>query len=175
MVATIFVAAIVAGCGGDSEDASAGGEKTFQVYASTTVTTADISKAQFVPRVNKICREAWKIIVDNFHIYSSTQDSELSERERTKEAIQLSLLAGLDFHIFDEIRFLGAPRGEETAIEEMIGSFQASVEKGQRNPTAESLEEVPGKFADYNQRAGQYGLNDCLVDEAHLGRIELQA
>lgn len=171
----IALAAMVVGCGGDSEDASAGGEETFKVYASTTVTTAGISKAQFVPRVNKICREAWKIIVDNFHVYSSTQDPTLSKRERTREAIQLSLLAGLDFHIFDEIRILGAPRGEETTIEEMIGSFQASVEKGQQNPTADSLKQVPARFADYNQRAGQYGLNDCLVDPAHLGRIKPQA
>lgn len=136
------------------------------------MTTADVSKAQFVPRVNKICREAWKIIVDNFHIYSSTQDPTLSKRERTKEAIQLSLLAGLDFHIFDEIRILGAPRGEETTVEEIIGPFQASVEKGQKNPTADSLEQVPAKFAEYNQRAAQYGFNDCLVDAAHLQEIE---
>lgn len=163
---------MVAGCGDDSDDASAGGDEAYQVYASTTITTADLNRAQFIARVNGICRQAWKIVADNFATHSVTQDPTLSKRERTKEAIQLSLLAGLDFHIFDEIRSLGAPRGEETTVEEIIGPFQASVEIGQKHPTAENLQQVPAKFAEYNRRASQYDLDDCLVDAAHLRQID---
>jgi hypothetical protein len=144
------------------------------VEASTTVTTANLTKAQFIPRVNKICRQAWVIILDNFTQFSSGQDPNVSEKKRFAEAVQLSLLAGIDFHIFDEIYDLGAPRGEEREIEEMIGSMQSAVERGQKRLVPiSSVQQVSKLFDDYNKRARQYGLDDCLVDEAQLGELKL--
>jgi hypothetical protein len=174
LVVAALVGTIVAGCGGDGGDASAGdGSKAYDVEASTTMTTASITKAQFVKRVNQICRQAWVVVLDNWDEYSATQDRKLSQRERFEEAVQLSLLAGIDFHIFDEIRQLGAPRGEEGTVEEMIGPFQAAVELGwKKRWTAHSVAEVTPHFKVYNQRAGQYGFDDCLVDESHIKPIE---
>lgn len=137
------------------------------------MTTASITKAEFVKRVNEICREAWVVVLDNWNDYTATQDRKLSEKKRFEEAVQLSLLAGIDFHIFDEIINLGAPRSEERAIEEMIGPFQAAVELGwKKRWRAHSVAEVTPHFQEYNQRARQYGLDDCLVDESHMRAIE---
>jgi hypothetical protein len=163
------VTAVAAGCGGsDSSNA-----QTYSVEASTVITTASIGKPQFVPRVNKICREAWVEILDNWAEYSSWQDPKESARKRFSEAVQLSLLAGIDFHIFDEILNLGAPKGEEREVEEIVGPMQIAVELGQKlRPSLYSVAEVSEHFDEYNQRAQRYGLDDCLVNEAHLSQIE---
>jgi hypothetical protein len=173
MVAAIALAAMVAGCGGDNGGASAEtGAKTYSVEANTTVTTTSISKGRFISRVNQTCREAWVIILDNYRVHSSTQDPKLSKRERFAEAIRLSVLAGIDFHIFDNIRFLGAPRGEAREVEEIIGPMQFAVEQGQQGVHVTSIARLSSLFTDFNQRAHQYGLDDCLVNASHLGKIE---
>lgn len=164
---------MLAGCGDDgSDDRQA---QAYTVQASTTMTAASppLTKSEFVARINKICREAWITVTGNFAEYSSTQDLDLSKQARVAEAIQLSLLAGLDFHIFDNFRILGAPKGQEQEIEKIIGPFQASVELGQMNrPRLLSLAQVAKHFSEYNELARQYGFDDCLVDPAHLSKIK---
>lgn len=165
--------ALCAGCGGGGASAEGGG-KTYSVEASTTLTTANLSKAQFIPRVNQLCREAWNVITSNFVEYSRGQDPTLSEKKRLAEGIQLSVLAGIDFHIFDTIRQTGAPKGEEREVEKIIGSMQSVVEQGQKQepPNIYSVAQLTEEFREYNHFARQYGLDDCLVDETHLKKIE---
>lgn len=137
-------------------------------------TAANLEQAQFFAKTDKICRQAWVIVLDNFAEYSSWQDPKVAKRKRFEEAVQLSLMAGIDFHIFDEIYNLGAPKGEERETEEIIGAMQSAVERGQKKlaPIA-SVAQITELFGDYNRRASQYGLSDeCLVDEAHLQPIE---
>jgi hypothetical protein len=164
---------IAAGCGGGEGEGE--GETTYTVEASTTMTAASpaISKPVFVKRMNKICRQAWIIIVDNFAEHRSWQDPDESERDGFADAVRNSLMAGVVFHIFDDFRVLGAPPGEEQRIEAMIGSFQAAAEMGQKELwTAYSIEDVSSQFSEYNRRAERYGLGDCLVDDAHLQPLE---
>lgn len=173
IVLTISLA-IASGCGDDGDASGEGGG--YQVQASTTMTVASppLTKAQFVAQMNKTCRKAWATVVDNFAVYSGTQDpEEMSRRRRLAESIQLSLLAGVDFHIFDNFRILGGPRGEERAIEEIIGPFQLAVELGQLRLRLFTFPQVAEHFADYNRRAARYGLDDCLVDLPHLRRLKL--
>ncbi|HMJ72192.1 MAG TPA: hypothetical protein VK471_02380 [Solirubrobacterales bacterium] len=131
-----------------------------------------LPKAQFIARVNKTCREAWAIIFDNFAQYSSWQDERVSQRKRFSEAIRLSLMAGIDFHIFDNVRRLGAPKREESDIEDIVGPMQEAIERGQRLGPLHSIAEVEALFSKYNERARRYGLDDCLVDAQRLRPIE---
>lgn len=167
--AMVAIAALLAGCGGDA------GGNGYQVRASTTMTIADppLTKPQFVARVNAICREAWRTVWDNWEVYTSAQEPQLGEKERFAEAVRLSLLAGIDFHIFDNILDLGAPPGEQRRIEAIVGPFQEAVELGWADRwRAYSVAEVPPQFSQYNRLARRYGLDDCLVDGAHLRRLE---
>jgi len=167
MVATT----ILAGCGDDE----AGDSEAYAVEASTTVTVASppLTKPQFVSRLNRICRKAWDTVHDNWDVYTGTQSLQLSARERFEEAVRLSLLAGLDFHIFDNVRALGAPPGQADEIEAIIGPFQAAVELGWKERwRAYSIEEIAPQFETYNRLARRYGLDDCLVTHARLGPLE---
>ncbi|HET8863447.1 MAG TPA: hypothetical protein VFM94_09380 [Solirubrobacterales bacterium] len=176
LAAAIAVALVaLAGCGGDGEGGSSGEEdQGFTVRASTTMTTGKLPKAKFVRQVNKICRESWVTIRENFIDYSGWGDQGTDERKRIEPVIRLSLMAGIDFHIFDNIHFLGAPKGEERDIEEIIGPLQEAVERGQRLGPLHSFAEVEELFSDYNRQASRYGLEDCLVDRSELNKIKAQ-
>lgn len=166
------IAVIAAGCGGSSSSADAGNQ-TYSVEAETTMTTANVSKAQFVSQANKLCREAWVTILRNFAEYSGWHETKTNKKKNFVESVQLSLLAGIEFHIFDEIRNLGSPQGEEQAIEEIIGPMQSAIERGQKKlAPISSVAKVSKLFGEYDQLARRYGLDDCLVDTAHLHKIE---
>lgn len=156
------------GCGGSSGAA----ENTYSVEADTVVTTASFAKAQLVPRINKICRQAWVVITDNFTEYSSWHNSKKGPPRRFAEAVRLSLLAGIQFHIFDGIYRLGAPQGEEPEVEAIIGSMQSANERGMKQlAPVSSIAQISELYGDYNQRARRFGIDDCLVDEARLHRV----
>jgi len=166
----IAMVVIVAGCGGGSSDADG---QTYSVEANTTIFPGDLTKAKFIPRVNKICRQAWVTVLGNWDEYSSTQDSRLSEKARFADAVQLSLMAGIEFHIFDNIYQTGEPQGGGHDVERMIGTLQSAIERGQKKlAPIGSVAQITELFGDYNQLASRYGLSDCLVDQQHLRGIE---
>jgi hypothetical protein len=165
LVVATAAAAAGAGCGGSESTA----ETPYRVEADTTVTTASFAKARLVPRINKICRRGWAKIAKNFDEYSSWQDPKEDATKRFTEAVKLSLMAGVDYRIFDEIYRQGAPRGEERKVEKIIGSMQSAVERGQKGLAPVSTPaQVLALFGDFNQRARRFGLHDCLFDETDL-------
>ncbi len=177
LLTAIAIAVVVVGCGGDnggsSNGNSANAAETYDPEASTTMSTASLTKAQFIKKMNKECREAWVTVIDNWDVYTGTQDPKLGERKRFEEAVPLSFLAGIDFHIFDEFRIVGAPRGEERAIEKIIGPFQIAVELGWKNRwRAHSVAEILPHFEEYNAGAERYGLDDCVLRQSRLEPIE---
>jgi hypothetical protein len=161
-----------AGCGGESPGGGTSGGSSFVVRASTTVTTGAAStRAHFVARVNQICRKKWRVILENFSQYSSWQGPELTERQLYADSIRESYLAGVDFHIFDSIFKMGAPKGQERAVEEVIGAMQAAVETGQRVVAVDNAAKLEALFGDYNAAAREYGFVDCLVESPHLPKL----
>lgn len=161
------------GCGGAGGGSDAERARPYKPEGSTMMTTASITKAQFLSLANKQCRRAWKIILGNWHEYSDAQDRELPRRKRFEEAVQLSLLAGIGFHIFDEIRQIGAPQGEVRTVEGIIAPFRVAIELGwKKRWLAYSAAEVTRHFGTYNDRAGRYGLHDCLVTTQRLQSID---
>lgn len=171
--ASILVAVLAAGtgCGSQEQDSSdTGAGSGFTVQASTTMLTAALSRSQFIARVNRICREGWPVIVENLSQYSATQDPTESRKARLADAVRVSITASIDIRIFDSIRLVGAPKGQERKIEKIIGSMQEAVERAQRVRPIYSYAELTALFSDYNRRARGYGLHECVVDKAHIER-----
>jgi hypothetical protein len=155
-------AGLSAGCGGG------GGDRAYSVEAATTMITADnLDKAEFISRINRICRREWSVIV-NVRRYHGLKSN--SPRQRFAEAVRIPLMSGIDFLIFDSIRLLGSPPGEERKIEAIVGPMQYAVETAQKQspPRLFSTADVERHFSEYNRRARRYGLEDCLVNRAHL-------
>jgi hypothetical protein len=169
-------AAILAGCGGDEADPASGtgagtytvdGE-TYTLRESTTMLTADITKAEFISRMNRLCREAWPRVAENLADFNQrTKNTGWSKQKRLVEAVHVPILTGITFHIFDGYRIFGAPKGQKRVLEEVIGPMRIAVETGEREQLT-SEKEVAALFTEYNQRARRYGLDQCIVTTARL-------
>jgi hypothetical protein len=173
LMAAAICIAVLAGCGGGGDSSSSNAAQTFTVRADTTMSAGSVTRAAFVARLNEVCRKKWVKILDNFAKYSSWQYPNESRKKRFADSVRESLLAGIDFHIFDNIYRSKAPRGEKVTLEEIIGAMQEGVERGQRLRPVYSLAQLKALFVKFNQRASQYGLDDCLVNEAHLKGLPL--
>lgn len=174
-LAAVISLVALTGCGGGNGGSSATAKsqaysvngRTYSVRADTTITTASVSLPQWRTQVNQVCREAWPTIQENFDKYLSWQNQHLPMRVRMEKTIRLSVLAGIDFHIFDNIHKEKAPEGEQASVEELIGAMQAAVEHGEKLHM-HSQKQLFALFADFNRRARRYGLDDCIVNGAHL-------
>jgi len=127
-----------------------------------------LSRAKFIAKAESICREAWPAIRKDYGIYGRTEESGLSKKRRTAEAMRVTLMASIDLHIFDQIHTLGSPQGQKIAAERLIGAMQEAVERGQRLDPLYSVAEVVELYGPFNKRAAAYGLHDCLVNSTHL-------
>jgi hypothetical protein len=176
LAASAILAAAISSCGGDNRSMSALSDSAYEPEASTTVmTSASTTKAQFLKRVNEVCRETWATVLDNWRVYTSSQDSALSKRRRFEDAVRRSLLASIEFYIFNSIQLFGVPEGEERVVEEIIGPFQIAVELGWKKQwRAYSAADIASQFQIYNERARRYGLNDCLVSQSHIPQSKLR-
>jgi hypothetical protein len=181
LILALTATGVAAGCGGSGDAAEGGpgtytvGGKTYTVEAGTTVNpTAPLPKPRFVVHFNALCRQSWKTIGENFSVFSAMQETRGGPQQRFAEAVQLSVLPGIDFHIFDEIHLFGAPKGQKRQVEELLGTLQAGVEHAEKLQIVSAAELLP-LFETYNQRAHQYGLDACIVSKAHLGKIAADA
>jgi hypothetical protein len=128
----------------------------------------NLSKPKFLAHINAVCRWAWGKIRRSFAEAELIRNAKQSRKAWFTEALRLIVVGGIDFHIFDAIRITGSPPGEENRIEKILGPMQEAVERAQRINHVHSVAELPGRFRVYNERAQQYGLNDCLVNMAHV-------
>jgi hypothetical protein len=179
--AGLVLAFALSACGGSDPTSSEGVSSSaephgYVVRASTTVETASprLDKQQFVALTNKICRERWKVVQQNFIEYMSWRKPPQTKQERFVETVRVSLLAGVDFHIFDQIQHEGAAQGQSPQVEKILGALQKPVELGQHEYwEAQTMSEISPHFGDYNRLAKQYGLDDCPVDRANLQPIAI--
>jgi hypothetical protein len=168
LAALAVLIALGAGCGGGNTDGDSGPTPPEETIA---VNTSPITKAQYITRANALCHEAWSFVVENFKEFSQTQDRSLSTRDRFAEAMQMTTVSAIGFHILDSLRYLGAPANQRPQIEEIVGAMHSAITFGREQKSIDSIANLSETFADFNDRAEQYGLDSCMVNAAHLRGI----
>ncbi|HMJ72193.1 MAG TPA: hypothetical protein VK471_02385 [Solirubrobacterales bacterium] len=168
----IAIAAIAIGCGGTGDDPATAGDRTYSVEGNTTLTTGTITKRQFISRVNGFCREAWWFVQHNFNQFIHTQDPAMGKRKRFAEAMQLTTVNAIEFHMLDSIRFLGVPADQKQQLEAVFTPMLSAIERGRRMDDIYSLAQLSALFGVFNRRAHQYRLDDCLVNASHMPKIQ---
>jgi hypothetical protein len=172
-IAVVLAIEAAAGCGGTAEGDPAPAGREYSVRADTVMTTeTSVTKASFVSGANDLCRREWPNVLHNFTKYSGWQSPRLGEATVFAKAVRLSYMPGVDYYVFDEIHAMPAPPNEKGAIEEVIGTMQSAVERGEGRGgepvPIPSRAKLQAMFADYNRLAHRYGLDECLIAGAHL-------
>ncbi len=145
IAAAMVIALVVAGCGSDDG-----------------TTTASISKAQFLKEGNAICTAGNEEINSEFEKFAKenklTQNKEPTDAQ-FEEAAEDFLLPSVSRQI-EEVRALGAPEGEEDAVNAFLDSAEAEVEKIENDPSL-----ISGNvFVGVNKEAKALGLTACAEE-----------
>jgi hypothetical protein len=156
------------GGGGDGDSASRAGH-TFSVRADTTVTTNALSRSQFLARAGAICKSSRGRILRRFAESLQEQDPKTSVERTVADASYSYFLPGIQFQ-FDDFRLIGAPSDDQEQVEEMIGAMQFAIESGEKQ-RIKSPGQLEGLFRVFNELAGTYGLDECIVSEANYGPL----
>jgi hypothetical protein len=143
IAAVAAVALVAAGCGSDD---------------STTDSTASLTKAEFLKQGNAICDAGNKEINAGFNEFLP-KGKEPSKAE-LDEAMETVLIPSIAKQI-EEIRALGAPEGEEEAVEDFLVGAEEELEKGEEEPASLATE---ASFSKTSQEAKAIGLTSCAEE-----------
>ncbi len=158
----MFVALLLAGgCGDD-----AGGDDTEGAADATpTITTSSLTKAEFLARGNAICADGRRQFLPRMSAYIERRypDEEVTP-EIFADAIHVVFLPMLETQI-EEIRELGAPRGDEQTIETFLDTLQAKIDVIETWQRVPSRFPVDREFRPAGELAREYGLLTCGYGE----------
>jgi hypothetical protein len=142
----LTVSLLAAGCGGS--DDSAGKDDSAPEPAASAITSAD-----FADQANQICADG------NAEI--DTAGDELGEAPSQEDvtAFATDVLVPNIQDQHDAIAELGAPEGEEDAVDALLAALQDGIDTLAADPT--SITSDPGPFSDANAAASDLGLTEC--------------
>jgi hypothetical protein len=140
------LAVIAQGCGGGGSDSTAS-------TTNTTVTTSSRSRAEFVKLANGICKRARVHLIYEMGEYIKTHEGEGKKTPTLPDAFRVVAIPKFPGQI-EEIRSLGAPKGDEQQVEAFLAAMQQTVN-------------APPKLTFKKLRlegalAQKYGLTDCV-------------
>jgi hypothetical protein len=143
LAALVALAAVVAGCGSDSE------------------TTESLTKAEFIKRADAICEKSEGKVTSEFEDYAEEKgwdENKEPSKEQQEEVIVEVVGPNVQAQV-DEIRELEAPEGDEETIDEMLTAVEEGVEDLEENPGQVTSGDNP--LAEGSKLARDYGLEKC--------------
>lgn len=143
--ALALAASLLAGCGGS--DGSDRKDSAPEPEASA------ITSADFVSEANQICAGG------NAEIDSASVELGDAPSEEDVSAFASDVLVPNIQDQHDAIDELGAPEGDEDAVDALLTALQDGIDALTADPTVVSV--APGPFADANAAATELGLTDC--------------
>ena len=138
------VAFLIAGCG-SSDD-------------STTDSGSTVTKADFVKQGQAICAAGNKEIEEGFKeiLPSGKKPSE----DQIAEAMETVLIPSVKKQL-GEIEEIGAPEGEDEAVDAFIAGAEGELEKGEEDPQSLASE---SSFSKTSKEAAALGLTNCAEE-----------
>lgn len=140
-----LAALAVAGCGGDS--------------SATTLTASSLSKAEFVKKANAICKAGAGRLLNEVTAYQKKHIDVASVKlipDTGRTVIRPALQGQID-----QIRSLGAPRGDAAKLERFFTILDRGVKEiiGQKKAT--TFEVAERMLEPANKIASRYGIDQC--------------
>jgi hypothetical protein len=155
-----LAAVAIGGCGGQ-EDSSGQAKKESTVHIGLPVYINSLTKEQYLQQADRICRKSWADLLGYFVKYRRQRAGKDSEAAIFAYAAQEYFLPSAQFW-FDDVSYLGAPRGDEEEVEDMLKALQLAVHSAEelRIPSPRVL---VAAFSSFNRLAREYGLDACVV------------
>ena len=142
LLVALGIAVLVAGCGGGGDESES---------SATTVSTSSLNKAQFVKKANAICERGRKKFLNY-----------LSHEVNFPEAIEVSIVPAFE-GIVEQVRDVGAPKGDAAQIEAFLGSMQSGSDTlTEKRFSIKALPEIEPPFEGSARLARQYGIRRCV-------------
>lgn len=164
--------AIVAGCGG-SDDSAGADDSSGSKPANTSppATTSSLSRADLFKQVNANCARlrgdrlrGFRSYIDNYQPKKGETGSDV----RVK-AIRVIAIPTLKAQT-EQLRELGAPRGDEKQVGEIYAAFERANKAGAHMETMATRAEVDRSFRQASQMAKKYGFYECVVYSPASGK-----
>ncbi len=145
LAALALIAALVAGCGGDSE--------------TDRETTATITKAELIKQGDAICEKANEASESEAEEFAEENDFTLEKasKEQIEEAVGEVLVPNLNGQV-EDLRALGAPEGDEDQVEEIFVSLEGAADEIDDDPGLVFEEET---LKEPSELAEDYGFKVC--------------
>jgi hypothetical protein len=146
----LVVATLGAGCGSGDGDGDS---------VVTTIPTSSITKAEFVKRANAICKPGSARLLGEVTAYQKKHINEVSVKlipNAARTVVRPALLSQVD-----QIRRLGAPRGEAGEIEEFFATLLRQANQMVNQKDATTFKAAEGMLQPANDIARRYGIEQC--------------
>jgi len=146
----LILGGLVAGCGGsDGSDGDASSDPSSPATSEASTITHD----EFVTQANAICSDASAAL--------QTAGADITDTSTEDEVVAFITDTALPSFQkqHDDIAALGVPEGDEDAVDTLLTSLQADIDKVQADPAAFTTAADP--FAEANAAADALGLTDC--------------
>ena len=175
LLALILTAGLL-GCG-DSSDDTAAGDTPADAHSNSDrprepAKATSMTKAHYIARADGVCKKSWAFMLDSFsrryravsaHVDNASYFN-ASYGKRFQSASRHIFLPSMQIR-FDDIQYIGSPKGEKEMVETLIGSLQKAVYTGWER-RIRSPKQFAQIFHRFNRLAYEYGINSCLVYEA---------
>ncbi len=142
-VLLLSMSSVLVACGGGDDE------------STTTSEPEPLTKTEFVAQAEEICAEG------NQAIETAAEDisAEPTDEEITEFAEEVLIPNVQQQH--DDLAALGAPEGDEEAVEEILSSLQAGLDLVKDDPASLLSSEDP--LGEASDLAEAYGLTECAA------------
>jgi hypothetical protein len=152
------VAAILAGCGGDSSTNASATDTSSESTASEQP-SGPLTKAEFLKQANLVCRKG---VVKKDEAIQSLAKLAAEAGETPSAAAEEKLVKVVVFptysEIIDQLAQLEAPQADQPKVEKMIQDYESDLEVAEAEPTKAIQQNL---FKDGNDAGEAYGLESC--------------
>jgi hypothetical protein len=143
-----LVAMLAVGCGGGSS----GGD--------TEVTVSSMSKAEFIKKADAVCKKGSEAITADYGEFLREHKGVKNPTEALfSELVDRVVAPNLEREV-EEIRALGAPKGQEARVEAVLAAVERSLTTAEEEPR-NVINDMPKVFGEADKVAKQYGFRVC--------------
>lgn len=144
IVGALVAALLAVGCGGEDEE----------------IATATVSKPEYMESLVTICDRTYASVRDEYEVYVKEHgENAFDDPDRIEEYTDTVLIPAREQQA-DEVRELGAPKGDEEEIESIVAAYEDGVAEAEEDPE-NAVKGAYGPWVPATELVKKYGAQDC--------------